>query len=75
MLVTQDPAATVADIESPSATFSAETFALYLRSSTSTNALGTILENLKIPLSVGNVIYVNFSTVGSVILLIEDVST
>jgi hypothetical protein len=72
MAVSSDPSLLVTDLEAPSSTFSAEQFLLYLRAASSTTATATILQNLNIPLEGGTKLFVNFSTVGSVILLLEN---
>jgi hypothetical protein len=71
LLVSLDPAATVAEIEVPSSTYTAETLAIYVRSpATSTGTFP--LTNLNIPLQGGSTLMVSFSSVGSAVLLIED---
>jgi hypothetical protein len=70
--ISADPNQTAGDLESPSATFSAENFQLYLRVSSGASGQLAILENLNIPLSGGSQVFVNFGSPSSIILLVED---
>jgi hypothetical protein len=75
VLVSNDPAATVAEIESPSSTYIAETLAVYAKVLVGSNGQTIPLPTLNIPLQGGSTLYFSFSTVASAILFLEEPSS
>jgi len=74
VLISDDPGATLTETQAPASSYNQETLALPLYFRTTAGAFEG-LPNLKIPIFQGKTLYFTFSTVGSVILLLDDPPT